>query len=156
MRRVEIHNRIVAIIDQVTGAGINVYPRKPVTVSWSKILPLFRTPDETFNAWMVRRTMRLDQHPVSRKREAAHIFEISGIMQVNEELDTETIFQTQVDEVVNGFGDETLGLTGGISTHCDWGPMKGTAGLQLERFEERIFGGVLCHYAQCRICVIEL
>jgi hypothetical protein len=36
-----------------------------------------------------------------------------------------------------------------------WGPMAGLSGIQIELSDDRVLGGVLCHYAELRLCAVE-
>ena len=65
------------------------------------------------------------------------------------------LFQDHIEDVVSAFdADETLGGAC-LSINPDWGPMSDATGLQVTEVQTRVYGTVLCHFAECRLCALE-
>ena len=77
------------------------------------------------------------------------------IMVLNDADETGIVFDANLTAIEEAFEDNyTLNGTC-MTTTPGWGPMEGKTEMQIDLIEERMFGGVLCHYAELRICAIE-
>lgn len=87
--------------------------------------------------------------------ERAHVFLLQKIYGLDDDAGTGIVFEDHLQDVVDAFDDDDT--LGGTCTTCtpNWGPMEGLTGLQIEKAETRKFGGVLCHYGDCRLGPIE-
>jgi hypothetical protein len=122
------------------------------------MLELFRVgghSDGKINGWTISRKRTATEQATMGEIERAHVFMIRGVYGLKDADATESTFQALIEDIQAAFeADDTLG--GACRTiDPDWGPMSGAVGLQVDLVEPRMFGGVLCHYAECRLCAIE-
>jgi hypothetical protein len=150
-----IRNRIKTVLEGVAGIDI-VHDYERFAKNWNEILTLFKTAEGTYHAWTISRKTSVQRQVTTCQIERCHIFVVRGIYGLNDEAGTEITFQDLIENVSAAFNqDETLGNTC-ATTHPDWGPMSGAVGLQIDEVGHRMFGNVLCHYAECRLGVIEI
>lgn len=149
---------VQAVIQGVSGAGqVHTYERHAPT--WDRFLELFRTGDAvsgyTIAGWMITRTAA----PVVRGEYGetfrCHVLRLRGLRGLDDSEATEKAFQAHLDDVSDAFlADHTLG--GAVfTTHPEFGPMSGTVGLDIADVQNRMFGKVLCHSAEGRLCCVE-
>ena len=140
----------------VPGMG-NVYTYERWTSQWSNFLNLFKTADNKINGWSMSRIATPQRQETLGEKERAHIIRFAGVYGLDDSAGTEEMFQTQIEAMVDKFNEDDNENLGGVclTTHPDWGPMDGAVGLQVDKIENRIFGTVLCHYAECRLCAVE-
>ena len=150
-----IREQIAAVLGSVDGAGV-VHQYTRWAADRKKFLSLFQDPDGKINGWMITRE-RVPQRKVTQgEKERAHIFILRKIYGLTDDEASELSFQQHLEAVQNAFNlHETL--NGSCESIVpDWGPLAGSAGLQIEGAGEvRMFGGVLCHYAECRLQASE-
>jgi hypothetical protein len=89
--------------------------------------------------------------------ENAHVYTLNFIYGLNDGNATGKAFQTLLSDSDSAFADyeESTWVMAGITSHPDWGPMANAVGMQIDNIDHRLFGNVLCHFAPCRICVVE-
>jgi hypothetical protein len=157
MSQATIRGAIATLILAVDGVSIcHEYERW--ASDWGRILSQFKTGSDVINGWTVSRRSTARRQVTLGRQEVAHVFTVRGIYGLDDSAATEQTFQAQVDSLEAVFADmdnETLSGTC-ETTHPDWGPMNGAVGLQVDVVEPRLFGSILCHVAECRICAVEL
>jgi hypothetical protein len=154
MSRAEISTALAGIVEGVSGIG-KVYTRDRYSNDWTKFLENFKSAAGKITGGMITRKVTAKQQRTIGEVERAHVFVIRLVYGLQDSGDSEAIFQTLVDAVLDAVdADETLGGSC-ETTHPDWGPMSGAVGLQIDTIEYRQFGTVLCHYAEGRICACE-
>jgi len=150
----EIREQIKVVLAGVPGIGV-VHDRERFATDWTKFLNLFKDADGRLNGCMFSRESRRRIQQTIGETEKAHVFVIRRFMGLNDAEETGIIFDDHLEEVADAFDDdETLNDTC-RTINPDWGPMDGAVGLQIELSEIRMVGTVLCHYAECKLCVIE-
>lgn len=149
-----IRTQIKTILEGVSGIGI-VHDYERWSADWKAFLTLFQDSNDLINGWMFAREKTVQRRVTLGEKEKAHIFRLRGVYGLKDEDATEKTFQDLIESNVAAFdADETLSGTC-LTINPDWGPMDGAVGLQVDLVENRIFGSVLCHYAECRLCAIE-
>jgi len=152
-----IRAQAAAILGAVSGIGV-VHEYQRMAATWEKFLDLFKDSNNKINGCVITRTSRVNRQITLGQKEIAHIMALRFYMGLNDADETETTFQALVDAAVDTFQDndyETLNDTC-LTTHPDWGPMNGAVGLQADIIDTRMFGSVLCHFAECKLCALEL
>jgi len=119
---------------------------------------LFRDPDNRINGWIITRQQAPQRKVTMGEKERAHIFLLRKIYGHDDEAGSELVFQKHLEDVQNTFDDDDyVDLNDEcLTTIPDWGPMSGLAGFQIDNAADlRLISGILCHYAECRLCAIE-
>lgn len=149
-----IRERIKAVLAGVSGMG-NVHDYERFSADWGKFLALFKDGDDRVNGCMFARSSSGKRQSTLGEKEKYHIFTFRFFRGLMDESATGVEFDDFIDKVEDAFdADPSLEKTC-LTIDPDWGPMSGLTGLQVEVIENRRFGAVLCHYAECRLCVIE-
>lgn len=146
------------VMEGVTGIE-NVYEYDRWAASWGKVLDLFKTAAGTkYQGWMITRIQTATRQVTLGEVEAAHVLRISGLYGLDDSAASEVTFQAWLDALVEEFLDTANIDLGGacLTINPDWGPMAGAVGLQIDKVDTRMFGTVLCHFAECRLGVVEL
>lgn len=155
-----IREQIAAILASVEGMGV-VHQYQRWTNDWKSLLDLFRHTDpdgvQRINGQMITRSATSQRKVTLGEKERAHIFMIRGVYSLKDENATEHAYQAILERAVDAFDEEENVTLNGtcLTTIPDWGPMADSAGLQIVLVEPRLFGSVLCHYSECRLCAIE-
>ncbi|MCE5212993.1 MAG: hypothetical protein LLG40_15735 [Deltaproteobacteria bacterium] len=149
----EIREKLKVILSAVAGTGI-VHDRERYSNDAAKFLSLFKEESSgRINGCIFTREKFARQQRTQGSVEKAHVFVIRRVMGVKDDDDTAIMFDKNIDDILDALeAPETLN-EGDDTTAPDWGPMAGAVGAQLEISEPRMFGGVLCHYSEMRICV---
>jgi hypothetical protein len=149
-----ILDQIKSVLESVDGVGV-VHGYVRWAPDWEKFLALF-SENGKVNGWMISRQSVTRHRTAYSEVQAAHIFVLTGIYGLNDADESELTFQGILDSVQSAFAaDPTMG--GACETiNPEVGAMNGQYGLQIEMIENRMFGSVLCHTAECRLCCIEL
>ena len=149
-----IREQIKVILSGVAGIGI-IYDYERLSVDWNKYLDLFKDKDGRINVLMFSLEKSQKGQTSQGEQEKARIFRFRGIMGLKDAEATGILFEDLVDRVQAKFDDyETLNDTC-LTINPDWGPMSGELGYQIDLIEPRMFGNVLCHYHEGRLCAIE-
>ena len=140
----DIRTRIKAILLGVDGIEI-VHEYDRFIANWEKFLELFKNSDERISGWTIsRRSVDTARHH-SPVVERSHDVRLRGFHGLNDAAASELVFQSVVDGVLDAIDrDRTLGKTVQES-----GPAR------VEIIENRMFGKVLCHYADIIVPVLE-
>ena len=151
-----IREQIKVILAGVPGIGV-VHDYDRLAVDYTKMLDLFKDPDGRINTVMFRRE-KLEQRSATiggAPHEKAHIFKLKAVMGLRDAEGSGIVFDDLLQAIVDEFEDYP-DLNGAcLTTTPDWGSMAGQAGIQIELSEDRMFGNVLCHYAELRLCALE-
>jgi len=154
MSLADIREQIKVVLSGVPGVGV-VHDRDRFAADWNRFLNLFKDADGRINGCMFSRERRQRVQQTMGETEKAHVFVVRRFMGLNDAEETGIVFDDHLDDLADAFDDdETLGGTC-RTINPDWGPMDDAIGLQIEISEIRMVGTVLCHYAECRLCVIE-
>jgi hypothetical protein len=144
------------ILAGVPGIGV-VHDYNRLAVDFGKMLNLFKDADGRINGCMFAREKTAKRLATigGAPQEKAHVFLIRAIMGLKDDQATGIIFDELLTAIEEKFEDY-YDLNGTcLTTIPDWGPMAGQAGVQIDLIEERMFGNVLCHYAEMRLCALE-
>lgn len=154
MSRASITAALAAIIEEVPGIGM-VHARDRYSPDWTKFLENFKSAEGKINGCLITRKTTVKQRRTIGEVERGHILVIRMIYGLQDAANSAEAFQLLVDAVEAAVdADETLAGTC-ETTNPDWGPMAEAVGLQIDTIDIRIFGSVLCHYAECRLCACE-
>lgn len=149
-----IRAAVKTTLEGVSDIG-NVYDYERWAKDWQTFLSLFKDANNVINGWMFSRIATPQRQATLGEKERAHIFALRGIRGLKDEDATEKMFQDHIEDIVSAFdADETLGGAC-LSINPDWGPMSGATGLQITEVNNRVFGTVLCHFAEGRLCALE-
>jgi uncharacterized protein YuzE len=150
-----IREQIKVILAGVPGIGV-VHDYERLAVEMQKIVNLLKDADGRINACMFTREKMAKRAPTHQgPKERCHIFLIRKIMAINDADATGIIFDDHLDAIEAEFDKHiTLNQTC-YSIYADWGPMAGVAGVQIEISEPRMIAGILCHYAELRLCAVD-
>lgn len=148
-----ILTQIETILKTVDDIGeVHTYERW--AASWDAFLDLFKS-GEVLNGWMISRVNVYPSRTGYGEIQKAHIYQITGFCGLKDDEKSEHDAQGIVENIVDAFIDkQTLNGTA-VSTNPEFGPMEGAFGLIIDTFENRMFGNVLCHYAEGRLCAVE-
>jgi hypothetical protein len=150
----DIREQIKVILSGVPGIGV-VHDYERFNNDWTKFLSLFRDSGGHINGCMFSREKCPKKQITLGEVELAHIFVIRRFMGLKDDEATGIIFDDNLEEISAAFGTtETLNDTC-RTINPDWGPLNEAEGIQLDISENRMFGNVLCHYAELRLCAIE-
>jgi len=150
----EIRERIRAALAGVSGMGrIHEYER--FAADWPKYLGLFKDSEDRINGCMFHRTASGKRQATLGEKEKFHVFTFRFFRGLQDDQATGVDFDDFIDDVGDAFNDDPSLEGTCLTIDPDWGPMSGLTGLQVDAIENRRFGTVLCHYAECRLCVIE-
>ena len=151
-----IYTAIKTQMEAVSGMG-KVYDYMRWSNNWGTFLTLFKTTGNIVNGWSFGRVSTAQRMESLGAIEQAHIILFRGVYGLDDSAATEKTFQSQIDAMVTKFNLAANEDLGGVclTINPDWGPMDGAVGLQVDKVDHRLFGTVLCHYAECRLCCIE-
>ena len=140
----DIRDKIVAILAAVDGVGV-VHEYERWAGDWKKFLDLFKDADGKINGWIVTRRATPATRDTEPYIDRRHTMVMKGIYGLNDDAASELTFQAVVENIQNAFDGEFL--LGGFAVNS--GPV------QVKAVEARLFGGVLCHYAELEYEVWE-
>lgn len=146
-----IRTQIYTILNAVTDVG-KVYDYERWAADWSTFINLFKTTIgavDQIRGWEIgRRSVKEERITLgisSSGNEKNHGFLIRGYMRVNDAEASEKIFNALIEAIATAFrGNKKLNDT---ARDHDF--------IQAEIIEFRLFGGVLCHYAELNLTVYE-
>lgn len=143
-------------LDGVTNISSKTYTRLRLTTHWKDFLALFKDSNNKIHGWMITRisTAQSCLAQGSQLTKTHHI-RIIGVYGLKDADDTETTFQTIVENVVTKFStDDTLGGACWTCTPLQNAPS--VSGIQVDVFEPRLFDDVLCHYCELSLYPQEI
>ena len=149
----QIREQIKAILSGVPGIGV-VHDYERLAIDWSKFLERYKDRDERINGCAFAREKWQERQETLGETEIAHVFVFRRIMGMKDDQATGITFDDHLEDMRRAFrNNQTLNGTC-LTIDPDWGPMAGAIGLQGDVIEPRMFGNVLCHVAECRLCAI--
>ena len=153
----DIREQIAAILAAVDGVGVVHQYQRATLGDWGKFLNRFQDSDGRINTVMITRTATAQRKITLGEKELAYVFALRFYYGMKDDDATEHIFQELLEDSREAFNDGDAETLNGTcrTTIPDWGPMAGAAGLQINEVDARMFGGVLCHFAECRLCALE-
>jgi hypothetical protein len=159
MSLADIREQIKPILSGVAGIGM-VHDSEKFAGDWKRYIDLFKdTESGRINGCAFRRETREETQTTLGETEVAHVFVIRRYMSIKVADDTGIIFEDTDELMVAAFkaSKAIKTLNGTCRTiDPDWGPMSGKVGVQISVTEPRMFGGVLCHYSESRLCALEV
>ena len=149
-----IRNNIEATLNGVPNIG-KVYNYLRWSNDWSKFLDAFKDVEGRIRGCMFYLQSNGCRRDTIGENEGMHLFRLIFVMGLKDADATGIVFEDLVMAAVDAFkADLTLGGSC-LTTHPDWGPLAGLVALQIDLIEPRMFGGVLCHYAEGRLEALE-
>lgn len=150
MSQATIRTAIYNAVNGVSNKGV-CYDYERWRADWAGFLSLFKTTvsgTPQIRGWEVAyRGYEPTRHPqFSRITLQAHRFVVQGYMGVDDSEATEKTFATLAETVC-----ETLDADSTLHSSTYWR----VSSADLQAFEPRMFGSVLCHFAQIAITVTE-
>jgi len=146
MREADIRGQIAIILAGVSGMGV-VHEYQRWAATWEKFLDHFKDADNKINGCCISRAAT----PAFRKTmptiEREHKYMIRCYYGLNDAAGSELIFQALVEGIQNEFDSGSNYSLGGYVLNS--GP------LQVRIIEPRMFGGVLCHFAELELPATE-
>jgi hypothetical protein len=152
----DIREQIKTVLSGVSGIG-TVHDYDRFNNDWSKFLTLFKDADGKINGVMFSRSACPKYQATQGEYEKAHIFTLRVFKGLNDADATGIEFDNHLEDIMEAFDPsdmETLNDTC-RTINPDWGPMAGAMGMQLDIVDIRMFGNVLSHYAELRLCAVE-
>lgn len=137
------------------GVDVIVHDYERWAASWTDILEKFLTPNNIYHSWTITRRSTESKIISYNKKHRAHIFSITGLYGLSDSDASEKIFHEIIEAVSDAFDNNKKLNDSCETTWATWGSMSGIPGLTIERVEQRMFGNVLCHVAECKLCAIE-
>jgi len=156
MSMADVREQIRVILAGVSGIGI-IHDYRRWSGDWSRFLDLFKDANGKLNGWMISRE-KTPETVMSQggRNTRTHHFKIYGIYGLKDSDGSELIFQDLVEAVCTAFrSKDTLNGTVWSCTPAENAP-EGVAGIQVDLVEPRMFGNVLCHYAELSLYAQEL
>ncbi len=146
MSETTIRQQIFTILSAVAGVGM-VYDYERWSNDWGQFIALFKDPaTDSILGWEISRAGVQGNNISNIEEDATHTYLLRGYMSVQDAAATEKTFNTLVETVRAAFrGNHTLN-----GACYDAGPASATV------IDTRMFGGVLCHYAEIRLPVNEI
>jgi len=140
----------VAIVETAApGARVHGYQRW--APRWDTFLGHFKTSTGIIHGWMLTRSSTAVRASAYGYRDRQHVITARGFYGLDDSANTEATFQATVDAIDAAVAaDRTLGGTC-LDEWPDWGPLSGVVGASIDTVDQRVFGNVLCHYAELRI-----
>lgn len=136
-------------VNGVTNKGV-VYDYERWTSEWGAFLSLFRVTVasvQQIRGWEVcyRGFAAEPPRTFSKHRERAHRFQVRGYMGIDDSAGTEKTFAALAEAVANA-----------IDTNATLHNFLHVSDAEIAAFEPRLFGDVLCHYAEINVTVSEV
>jgi len=142
-----IRAAIYSILNAVTDIG-KVYDYEQWTAEWAQFINLFKTTidgEDQIRGWEIGRRSVGEKLFAMGMNERDHGFVIRGYMRVNDALASEKTFNNLIEAAADVFRTNFT-LNGAAKSHDN---------IQTETIDFRLFGGVLCHYAESSLIVHE-
>jgi hypothetical protein len=128
---------LAALVETVDGSGI-VHDRRRNTPQWEKFILFFKSSEGIINGWQLSRRGPSKTN-VQRWGET---YQLDKLMGIRDDGASEHLFQQNLDDVGRLF---VQGRDLSFGTVAE--------GFDITEIDERMFGGVLCHWAACLITV---
>lgn len=141
----EMRAAIVAKLESVPDVGV-VHRYERFAKDWTTFINLFKAGDGVIKGWMVTRRSAPSKWNELTPLLRAHEFLLRGFRGLNDAAATEIEFEADIETIQNSFDRDPM-LGGAV--------FYGSGPLEVRRVEPRIFGNVLCHYAELGFNAIE-
>ncbi len=141
-----IRTQIYTILSGVNDIG-KVYDYERWSADWTTFINIFKTTIggvDQVRGWEIGRRSCSENMLTLGEVDRPHNFIIRGYMGVSDAAATEKTFNTLIEAIAAAFRTN-LTLNGAAFLGHDY--------LQIELIEARMFGGVLCHYAELGLIV---
>ena len=151
----KIREQIKAILQGVTGGGV-IHSYERLAVDMNKMVNLFKDADGKINTIMFRREKMVKKSiSLGGMKMRAHIFVFRVIRALKDAQASELMFDDYLTDIEEAFDahDDLNGTC--MSCDMDYATMADLSGMQIDLIENRMIGGVLCHYAELRLQVVE-
>lgn len=148
-----IRARIKTNLEGVSSLGF-VYDYLRWTKDWTSFLSLFKI-SETVNGVMFHREQTFEKVLTPGEYLRNHMYKFYFFYSLDDSAASELTFQGIIEDICDAFrNDPTLNAT------CETndpqiGPMTGKTGMQVDKIDNRLFGSVLCHYAELSLLTQE-
>lgn len=148
-----IREQTAAILAAVSGMGI-VHQYQRLSTEWGKFLNLFKDSGGKINGAVITRSGVSERQAGVGQKQTAHIMTIRFYCGLNDADASETAFQALIDAARADFAaNKTLNGTCD-TTHSGWA-LGGPLGLNVRVIDNRMFGSVLCHFAEADLAALE-
>jgi hypothetical protein len=153
MSLADIREQIKVILAGVDGIGV-VHDYERLATDWNKFLEFYKDADGRINGVSFAREKWQERQQTIGETEIVQVFVIRRIMGLQDAQATGILFDDNLEAMRAAFrGNKSLNGTC-RTIDPDWGPMDGAVGIQGDVIEPRMFGSVLCHVAELRLCAI--
>lgn len=144
-----IRAQIYSILSGVSGIG-KVHDYERWSKDWDTFISYFKdTASGRILGWEIGRRSGREEKTVigigDEDQDLSHTFVIRGYMAVDDSAATEKLFNALIEAIAAAFREKTT--LNGTATDHEY--------IQRETIEARMFGGVLCHYAELSLTVTE-
>lgn len=146
MSEANIRAQIYAIVNGITDIGM-VYDYERWDADWTTFINLFKTTisgTDQIRGWEISRRACPESLQTLGEVDRPQNYIIRGYMGLNDAAATEKTFNTLIEAIAAALRSN-LTLNHVANLGHDY--------LQVERIEARMFGGVLCHYAELGLIV---
>jgi hypothetical protein len=128
---------LAGLIQSLPDAGV-VHPRVRLVNEWSKYIRLFQAPDGRINGWEITR-----RAAGPWKELWSESWQIRRYFGIRDQDETGPLFQQSLDAAVKLFWENSQLSFGTLLSE-----------LRIVEADERMFGDVLCHYAECELITL--
>lgn len=135
----------MAKLGSVPNIGI-VHDRERFAKDWTTFLSLFKTEAGIINGWMVTRRAAPSKWNELTPLLRNHQFLVKGFRGFSDADASELDLEADIEAIQNGFDTDPM-LSGAV--------FYGSGPLEVRLVEPRMFGNVLCHYAELHFNAIE-
>ncbi len=151
-----IRAKLVEIVRSVTGAE-NVYDYPITFTTWDDFISHFKDSTGKILGFEIARRAAKENYDDPDEATCTHGYIIKGYMGINNAGASDKAFQSLLEAIRDRFRFDH-GLSGVDLDAQGNKVMEATnvTPVQVERSDERLFGSVLCHYAEMAISVSEL
>ena len=143
-----IEEQIKAILSGVDGMGV-VHDYERWAATWEKFLALFSVEDaegvRRINGWTFSRRKTPETEPTESHNLRTYHFRFRGIYGLKDDDASERVFQQLIEDVCAAF--RAAYKLNSTAHH--------TSPMQVNVVENRVFGKVLCHYAELELTAEE-
>ena len=149
-----IREQIKVILAGVAGIGV-IHDYERWAADYGTLMNLFKDSEGRINACIFAQKKRQEKYVVMGAPDKNRVFGITFIMGLKDSEATGILFEDLLERAVDAFrGNDDLN---GACLTCspEWGEVADLSGLQIGLIEPRMFGGVLCHYAEAILGVVE-
>lgn len=138
--------QVKAVVSGVSGCG-QVHDYDRYSTDWAEFLALFKS-SAKINGWAISLAGIETRQTRTGEKDRLYIFKLRKYYGLQDSVGSGKVFDAHLEDVVEAFdNNETMAGTCN-TTHPDWGSMSGSVGLQVRVIDIRMFGKVLCHYAE--------